>query len=164
MFFLGAGFMLIETKAVVDMALLFGSTWMVNMVVFAGVLVMVLAANLFVARVRPRSLLPYYVGLMAALALTVLVPMDAFLGLARGWQIAGASLLAFAPMLFAGVVFAVSFSRSAAPDRDFGANVAGAMTGGLAENASMLLGFRYLGLVVIAMYLLSWMVGDRSRR
>src|SRR5262249_14226335 len=30
MFFLGAGFMLIETKAVVHMALLFGSTWMVN--------------------------------------------------------------------------------------------------------------------------------------
>src|SRR5262249_40351477 len=28
MFFLGAGFMLVETKAVVHMALLFGSTWM----------------------------------------------------------------------------------------------------------------------------------------
>jgi SAM-dependent methyltransferase len=164
MFFLGAGFMLIETKAVVDMALLFGSTWMVNTVVFAGVLVMVLAANLFVSRARPASLVPYYVGLLLALALTVIVPMDAFLGLPRIWQIAGASLLAFAPMLFAGVIFAVSFSRSSAPDRDFGANVAGAMTGGLAENASMLLGFRYLGLLVIAMYSLSWVLGARPDR
>jgi spermidine synthase len=164
MFFLGAGFMLIETKAVVDMALLFGSTWMVNTVVFAGVLVMVLAANLFVSRARPASLVPYYVGLLLALALTVIVPMDAFLGLPRIWQIAGASLLAFAPMLFAGVIFAVSFSRSSAPDRDFGANVAGAMTGGLAENASMLLGFRYLGLLVIAMYALSWVLGARPDR
>jgi hypothetical protein len=164
MFFLGAGFMLIETKAVVDMALLFGSTWMVNTVVFAGVLVMVLAANLFVSRARPASLVPYYVGLLLALALTVIVPMDAFLGLPRLWQIAGASLLAFAPMLFAGVIFAVSFSRSSAPDRDFGANVAGAMTGGLAENASMLLGFRYLGLLVIAMYALSWVLGARPDR
>src|SRR5262249_19427627 len=34
MFFLGAGFMLIETKAVVHMALLFGGTWIVNSVVF----------------------------------------------------------------------------------------------------------------------------------
>ena len=164
MFFLGAGFMLIETKAVVDMALLFGSTWMVNTVVFAGVLVMVLAANLFVSRARPASLVPYYVGLMLALSATVIVPMDAFLGLPRVGQIAGASLLAFAPMLFAGVIFAVSFSRSSAPDRDFGANVAGAMTGGLAENASMLLGFRYLGLLVITMYALSWVLGARPDR
>ena len=34
MFFLGAGFMLVETKAVVSMALLFGSTWVVNSIVF----------------------------------------------------------------------------------------------------------------------------------
>src|SRR5262249_56635223 len=47
MFFLGAGFMLVETKAVVHMALLFGSTWMVNTVVFFAVLVMILVANLF---------------------------------------------------------------------------------------------------------------------
>lgn len=161
MFFLGAGFMLVETKAVVDMALLFGSTWMVNTVVFAGVLVMVLCANLFVARVRPTRLAGYYAGLFVALALTVIIPMDVFLGLPRIWQVTGASLLAFAPMLFAGVIFAVSFSQSAEPDRDFGANVAGAMTGGLAENASMLLGFRYLGLVIIAFYALSALFGRR---
>lgn len=159
MFFLGAGFMLVETKAVVDMALLFGSTWMVNTVVFAGVLVMVLSANLFVARVRPARLAPYYAGLFVTLALTVIIPMDVFLGVSRVWQVTGASLLAFTPMLFAGVIFAVSFSRSAEPDRDFGANVAGAMTGGLAENASMLLGFRYLGLVIIGFYALSAIFG-----
>ena len=73
-------------------------------------------------------------------------------------------LLAFTPTLFAGVTFVVTFSRSAQPDRDFGANVAAAMTGGLAENASMLLGFRYLGLVVIAMYGLSWVFADRTGR
>src|SRR5208337_28521 len=33
MFFLGAGFMLLETKGVVHMALLFGSTWIVNSIV-----------------------------------------------------------------------------------------------------------------------------------
>ncbi len=48
MFLLGAGFMLVETKAVVHMALLFGGTWIVNSVVFCAVLVMILAANLFV--------------------------------------------------------------------------------------------------------------------
>ena len=38
-----------------------------------------------------------------------------------------------APILFAGVIFAVSFDKSAAPERAFGANIAGAMLGGLAE-------------------------------
>ena len=52
MFFLGAGFMLVETKAVVHMALLFGGTWIVNSVVIFAVLVMILVANLFVAIVQ----------------------------------------------------------------------------------------------------------------
>ena len=47
------------------MALLFGGTWMVNSVVFCAVLVMILSANLFVLAVRPRSLAPFYIGLVA---------------------------------------------------------------------------------------------------
>ncbi len=57
MFFLGAGFMLIETKAVVHLALLFGSTWVVNSVVFLAVLVMILLANLYVLKARPAAAL-----------------------------------------------------------------------------------------------------------
>jgi SAM-dependent methyltransferase len=155
MFFLGAGFMLVETKAVVEMALLFGSTWLVNSIVFAGILAMILGANLLVAKRRPARLVWWYAGLAAALTLNVLVPLDSFLGLPRTSQVLLSLLLTFAPVLFAGVIFAVSFSRSTAPDRDFGANVAGAMAGGLLENTSMLLGFRYLTLVVAALYAVS---------
>jgi spermidine synthase len=155
MFFLGAAFMLVETKAVVHMALLFGSTWMVNTIVFAGILVMILAANVFVWKVRPASLTPYYAGLMIALALNGVVSLDSLLGLSRSWQIFGSCLLAFTPILFAGVIFAVCFEQSAHPNRDFSANVAGSMVGGLAENSSMLLGFQHLTLVIAAFYLLS---------
>jgi hypothetical protein len=154
-FFLGAGFMLVETKAVVHMALLFGSTWMVNSVVFAAILAMALIGNLFAGWVKPKNLTPYYVGLFASLALNLAVPLDAFLGLDRTVQVAGACLLAFAPVAFAGVIFATSFARSKNPNQVFGANVAGALLGGLAENASMVLGFRYLLLVALAFYLMS---------
>ena len=154
-FFLGAGFMLVETKAVVHMALLFGSTWMVNSVVFAAILVMALVGNLYAGWVKPKNLTPYYVGLFASLALNLAVPLDAFLGLDRTVQVAGACLLAFAPVAFAGVIFATSFARSKNPNQVFGANVAGALVGGLAENASMVLGFRYLLVVALAFYLLS---------
>jgi SAM-dependent methyltransferase len=159
MFFLGAGFMLIETKAVVQMALLFGSTWMVNTVVFAAVLGMILLANLFVGLVKPQRLGWSYVCLFAALAANFLVPLDAFLGASRWVQVTGAALLVFAPVACAGVVFAVSFARSRQPDRAVGANVAGAVLGGLAENCSMLLGFRYLVLVAAAFYAASSLAG-----
>ena len=152
MFFLGAGFMLVETKAVVHMALLFGGTWIVNSVVIFAVLVMILLANLFVFVAKPVRLAPYYAGLFLSLTISALVPMEYFLGMDRTVQIAGASALAFVPILFAGVIFAVSFSRVAEADRAFGANIAGAMFGGLAEYSSMVLGFRYLLFVAVLLY------------
>jgi hypothetical protein len=161
MFLLGAGFMLIETKAVVHMALLFGSTWIVNSVVFFAVLIMILGANLYVRAVRPRTLAPYYVGLLVSLALNVLVPLDSFLGMSRISQVTLSCLLVFAPILFAGVIFAVSFTRVDRPDLAFGFNVAGAMVGGLAENASMLLGFQYLLVVAAGFYALSMLSGSK---
>jgi SAM-dependent methyltransferase len=160
-FFLGAGFMLVETKAVVHMALLFGSTWTVNTVVFAAILLMSLAGNLFAGWARPRRLEPYYVGLFATIAVGLAVPLDAFLGLDRTTQIVGACALVFGPIAFAGVIFAATFGRSTQPDRVFGANVAGALLGGLAENASVVLGFRYLLCLAAGFYLLSAAFGNR---
>ena len=155
LFFLGAGFMLVETKAVVTMALLFGSTWIVNSVVFLAVLMMILLANLWTIRARPVRLWPYYAGLLVTLALNVVVPLDFFLGMNRSIQVLGSCLLVFAPILFAGVIFAASFKRTTQPDRAFGSNIAGAMLGGLAEYSSMLLGFQYVVLVAILFYAVS---------
>ena len=164
MFFLGAGFMLIETKAVVHMALLFGGTWIVNSVVFFAVLAMILGANAFVGMVRPRNLMPYYAGLMVSLGVSAVVPLDSFLGMGRVLQITLSCLMVFAPIWFAGVIFAVSFTRVARPDRAFGFNVAGAMVGGLVENSSMLLGFQYLVLVAAGFYALSMLSGSGTNR
>ncbi len=155
LFFLGAGFMLVETKAVVAMALLFGSTWVVNSVVFLAVLLMILLANRWTLRFQPERLWPYYAGLLIALILNIVVPLDFLLGMNRSIQVIGSSLLAFAPILFAGVIFAASFKRTNEPDRAFGINIAGAMVGGLAEYSSMLLGFQYVVLVALLFYTLS---------
>ncbi|MFZ0064485.1 MAG: hypothetical protein WAL47_20830, partial [Pyrinomonadaceae bacterium] len=163
LFFLGAGFMLIETKAVVTMALLFGSTWVVNSVVFLAVLVMILLANLWTLRFKPARLWPYYVGLLTALTLNAIVPLDFFLGMNRSIQVLGSCVLVFSPVLFAAVIFAASFKRTTEPDRAFGVNIAGAMVGGLAEYSSMLLGFQYLVLVAILFYALSAIGMRRSK-
>ncbi|HEY2908867.1 MAG TPA: hypothetical protein VGI99_01405, partial [Gemmataceae bacterium] len=161
-FFLGAGFMLVETKAVVQMALLFGSTWMVNTVVFAAILVMSLAGTLFVAKFAPKRLELFYMGLFAAAAVAIAVPLDTFLGMDRSVQLAASCALVFAPIAFAGVIFATTFARSRQPDRVFGANVAGALLGGIAENASVFLGFQYLLCVAVGFYLLSAAFGNRT--
>jgi hypothetical protein len=150
MFFLGAGFMLLETKGVVHMALLFGSTWIVNSIVFFAILVMV------------RRLGPWYALLVAALLVNALVPMNVYLSLAPAARIAASCLVVFVPVFFAGVIFAALFRDSRRPDVDLGSNVAGIVLGGLSEQLSLVLGFSHLLLVAIAYYLLSAALRPRS--
>jgi hypothetical protein len=158
MFFLGAAFMLLETKAVVQMALLFGSTWLVNSAVFFTALVLILAANLYVIAVPSVRLRLHYAGLLVLLAASVLVPLDTFLSGGLIWRYVIPCALALGPMFFAGVIFARSFRDEANPDQAFGSNIAGSMIGGLAESFSTLLGFRHLLILAICFYLLSaWM-------
>jgi hypothetical protein len=161
MFFLGAGFMLLETKGVVHMALLLGSTWIVNSVVFFAILVMILCANLFVTLLRPRNLWPWYGMLGAALLLNTLVPMSSFLSL-EGWMRTVVSCaVVFVPVFFAGVIFATSFRDSRDPAADFGSNVAGIILGGLSEYLSLVLGFNHLLVVAIVFYGLSALLRPR---
>jgi hypothetical protein len=158
MFFLGAAFMLLETKAVVQMALLFGSTWVVNSAVFFTALVLILAANLYVIAVPSVRLRLHYAGLLVLLAASVLVPLETFLSGGLIWRYVMPCALALGPMFFAGVIFARSFRDEANPDQAFGSNIAGSMIGGLAESFSTLLGFRHLLILAICFYLLSaWM-------
>jgi SAM-dependent methyltransferase len=155
MFFLGAGFMLLETKAVVQLALLLGSTWLVNSLVFTTVLVLILVANLYVLRVREANLAWHYTGLLILLSAGAFIPTDIFIAGGSLWRYAAPPALALGPMFFAGVIFARSFKGVPNPDYAFGANVAGAVLGGFCEAFSLLLGFRYLLLVAGVFYLLS---------
>ena len=74
-FLLGAGFMLLETRAITQFALLWGSTWIVASLAIAAVLVMALAATLTVSRVEIRR--PLLVGavLIGLLAVNFFVPV-----------------------------------------------------------------------------------------
>ncbi|MCC7175631.1 MAG: hypothetical protein IT159_10580 [Bryobacterales bacterium] len=164
MLLLGAGFMLLETKAIVHMALVFGSTWIVNTIVFSAVLVMILAANFWVLRTRPGSLRPFYLVLLAALALNVAVPLDSLLGLPVAVQGIAGGVLVLSPVLCAGVIFARLFAGAAKPEQALAWNTAGAMLGGLAESGSLLVGFQWLLVLAALIYAGAWVAGGRSRR
>jgi hypothetical protein len=155
MFFLGAAFMLLETKAVVQLALLFGSTWTVNSAVFFTVLVLILLANLVVIRMPNIKLLPVYIAMFVLIAANLVVPTDMFLEGSDLWRYGAPCVLALGPMFFAGIIFAVLFRDEAAPDHAFGSNIAGSIVGGLTEALSMVVGFKLLLLVAAGFYLLS---------
>ena len=63
LFFMGAAFLLVETKSVTTLALIFGSTWMVNSVVFGSIMVMIFLANWLVEKMPTIDLTILYVGL-----------------------------------------------------------------------------------------------------
>ena len=163
MFFLGAGFMLLETRGIVQMALLFGATWVVNSVVFAAILVMVLLANLTVQAFRPRRLGLCYGALAAALLVNLYVPLSTFLALgAGGTRTVAACAIVFVPVYFAGIIFSTAFRESTQPDVDFGSNIAGVILGGLSEYFSLIVGFRGLLVIALCFYTLSYALRPKA--
>jgi hypothetical protein len=162
LFFMGAGFLLLETKSVVQFALLFGTTWFVNALVFAGILLTILVAIEVERRThirRPNLLFPVlFVGLLVA----GLVPGSWLLSLDTAPRFLAASVLAFFPVFIANLVFAGGFRDTADPTTAFGANLLGAMLGGVLEYLSLITGYR--GLLVIAglLYALAWIFGARK--
>ena len=164
MFFLGAGFLLLETKGIAEMSLLFGSTWIVNTFMFAGVFVMVLLANLAVSRGASRFLALAYVLLCLSLLAWFFFPRGALNALSY-WPRAGVgTILVAVPLFFAGIVFATSFSKCGATDLAFGSNLIGAVVGGAMEATSIAWGIKSLTLLAMLFYIVSWLALRFSSR
>ena len=158
LFLMGVAFLLLETKNVVAFALLFGTTWFVNALVFIGVLVAILAA-IEVSRRRVLPQLPLYVALFASLLIAWLVPVDNLLGLAFVPRFAAGVALGFTPVFIANLLFAQRFREAGDAPQAFAANLLGAVVGGLLEYTAMLIGYRNLLIVVAACYALALVSG-----
>ena len=161
--FMGAAFLLLETKSIVGFALLFGTTWFVNALVFAGVL---LAVYLAVETARWIRLPPppvLYGALITALAVAWVVPLASLLGLPVIPRFLAASALAFAPVFLANLVFAQRFSGVEGSGTAFAANLLGAIVGGAMEYVSLITGYRFLLIVVALLYALAFVTGPRRK-
>ncbi|GAA4192589.1 hypothetical protein GCM10022252_34210 [Streptosporangium oxazolinicum] len=153
LFLLGVAFLLLETKSVTGFALLFGTTWVVNAIVFGGVLVAVLAAVEVTRRFRVPSLPVMYGVLVAGLVLAWLVPNSWLLSLPLPLRAVVAVIVAFLPIFAANVVFAKRFADSADATVSFGANLLGAMVGGCLEYLALVIGYQALLIVAGLVYL-----------
>ena len=98
LFFMGAAFLLLETKNIATFALLFGTTWLVNALVFAGVLLVVLAAVEVTRRFKTPPLPVVFGGIAASLLVAYLVPPEVLLPLPMMPRLAVAVVLMFLPI------------------------------------------------------------------
>ncbi len=163
-FFLGLGFLLLETKSIGDCSLYFGTTWFVTMVVVSGVLLMVLLANALAMRMR-RGSRWLYLPLLLCLIFLYFVPRELILGLPLMDRLLWAVMVVPLPIFFAGLIFSTTFRTGGDPATWFAANLIGATIGGFLEYLAMAIGTSDLLMIVAAAYLgslLCWAVFSRS--
>ncbi len=164
LFFMGAAFFMLETKSTTEMALLFGSTWVVNAVVIGAILLMIVLANLVVIRFKLTDVHPYYGLLGLTLLFNFFVPVGSFLGLDLVWRISLASLAVAAPLFFAGMIFAIAFKQTKSVESALGSNLIGSVLGGILEYISLITGIRSLYLLALGLYALSAVALYMARR
>jgi hypothetical protein len=92
--------------------------------------------------------------LLAGLVIAYWFPFDRIGG---SPTIAGmiATAIFSVPVVFAGILFATEFRAAKSPSAALGANMLGAVAGGLLENLSLLFGMRALLLVAMGVYCLA---------
>ncbi|MBV9342036.1 MAG: hypothetical protein JO159_14260 [Acidobacteria bacterium] len=151
LFLLGAGFMLLEAKAVTELSLLFGSTWIVNAVVITAFLTMGLLANTAMMFWRGSRTLSYSI-LFALLAADLLVPYSLFNVLPAGLRTIVSGGFVALPVFFSGLIFSQAFRDVTGPGEGLGVNLMGAVIGGVLENTVMVGGTPVLGLLAIFLY------------
>ncbi|MDX6334988.1 MAG: hypothetical protein QOG05_2328 [Streptosporangiaceae bacterium] len=153
--FMGAAFLLLETKNIVQFALLFGSTWLVNALVTAAVLVAVYLAVETARHVKLPPPVYLYGALIATLLLTWLIPQEDLVGLPVVARFLAGGALAFAPVFIANLIFAQRFSDVETTTTAFAANLLGAMVGGALEYLALITGYRFLLILVGVLYALA---------
>lgn len=164
-FFLGSGFMLVETKAITELGLHLGGTWVVIAAAIMLVLVMAFLANLIVTRTQLKLAGPAYAGLFASLLLGY-----GFATSHGQWmfgpptvQLALSCVVLTIPLFFAGIIFSSLIGEARINiSTAFAYNLMGALFGGVMEYNSMYFGFAFLYLLALGFYVLAWAFSWKS--
>lgn len=151
-FLMGAAFLLLETKSIVQFALLFGSTWFVNCLVFLGVLSTVYFSIEWANRFPIKHTLLLSITLFLMLFLAWKIPMTDLLPFSATPRFIAASFLTFSPIFLANLIFSQRFRLQAHSTEAFAANLLGAVFGGLLEYVSLLTGYQNLILFSAGLY------------
>jgi hypothetical protein len=162
-FFLGAGFMLLETKSISEMGLMFGSTWITSSVVIGLILGMIFGANLYLLRAaKPPNQAVIYALLAMSLVALYATPVRQMAVEGGLLELIAAVTVLTVPLLFAALIFGTSFARVSQPGPALASNILGSMVGGALEYTSMMWGLKAMYLVALTVYILSFLLKKRS--
>jgi hypothetical protein len=164
-FLLGAAFLLLELATIDRLALVFGTTWLVNSACIFAILSAIIISNLLIIK-APKIMSPnlMYTCLFVSLTLLYFVPLEkaTMLGMWIGGSIAAA--LSAIPIFFAGLIFSYAFSQEKKPGVGIAFNMFGAVVGGLFEYVATYTGIRSLLLWALAIYGISFALWQYSYR
>jgi spermidine synthase len=157
--FLGSGFMLVETKAITELGLIFGNTWHVVGLAILGVLAMAFLANLLASFLSFKVLDFCYLCLLSVLGAGYALAVHGGLGAHLFIPGVAALLLLTCPLFFSGLAFSLLVQRVKDVPGALAYNLMGAMLGGVLEYNSMQFGFASLYLIALALYGFAWLTG-----
>jgi hypothetical protein len=161
-FFLGAAFLLLEVQNISKASVVLGNTWFVNAVIISGILAMVLLANLAAAKLPALPTWLAYAGLFLSCLVLYFLDIARFGFLPSATKAALVGALTSLPMLFSGIVFIRSFTAVTEKDQALGANLLGALVGGLLQSVTFIVGLRALLLIVAGLYLAALLTRPRT--
>ncbi|MGH2569798.1 MAG: spermidine synthase, partial [bacterium] len=161
MFLFGVAFLLLETRAVTAMNLVWGATWISSAIVFASILLMILLATI-ASKLRRIPSDAAFVGLFASIVMTYVVPVRWLPGMGTGVKLVASCILVGLPIAFAAICFAVLFDRRPRADAALGWNLLGAVCGGMLEFLSMVVGLKGMLLVALGAYLAAFASSRRE--
>ncbi len=150
-FFLGAGFMLVETKCITEFAKIFGTTWLVNAIVISAILIMAFIANLIIMK---RVKVPIYLNYLL-LFLSIFIGYVTFSNMLVDIDNLLYPILLTLPILFSGIAFSKEILKINSASQALSANILGAMFGGFLEYNSMYFGFGSLYVLAGFIYFLA---------
>lgn len=155
-FFLGAGFMLVETKSITQLALVYGSTWLVTSAVIAAILVLAFLANWLVANKKQPPQVVTYVLIGASLALGYYMCGVDLSNMNVGTERLVMTLAMTLPLFFSGMAFSQEVERLPSVSVALSSNLLGAMLGGFLEYNALYFGYKSLFWFAFVLYLLAF--------
>ena len=155
-FFLGVGFMLMETKGITELAKIYGSTWFVVSIVITAILTMAYLANLFIIKGIKISINQIYFFLILSLLLSYSLSFINFYNYPILLLKLIIPIILTFPVFFSGLAFSKELVRYGSTANALSCNILGAIVGGLLEYNSMYFGFKFLYLLAIFFYFMAY--------
>jgi len=153
MFCLGMGFMLLEVRSMSELSLLFGSTWLVNSVIIAAVMLFILLSNYIASKLSTKWTPVLTMILLAVLVLSAFVKASSLAAFGPvGGSVLGC-LVFLLPLIFSSAIFSLMFKTSKSVNRSLAFNLVGGLVGVCLEYLSMVFGIKALTYIAIAIYL-----------